>query len=53
MKNEIVKDKVVIEKVKDSDVVISDMYNEISNIILNNKNKMIYQINNTLVKLTL
>ena len=50
MKNEIVKDKVVIEKVKDSDVVISDMYNEISNIILNNKNKMIYQINNTLVK---
>ena len=38
------------EKVKDNDVIISDMYNKISNIILNNKNKMVYQINNTLVE---
>lgn len=40
----------IIEKVKDNDTIISDMYNEISSIILNNKNKMIYQINNTLVE---
>ena len=37
----------MMEKVKDNDVIISDMYNKISNIILNNKNKMVYQINNT------
>ena len=42
--------KTVIKKVKNNDAIISDMYNEISNIILNNKNKMIYQINNTLVE---
>lgn len=40
----------VMEKIKDNDKVISDMYNEISKIITNNRNKMIYQINNTLVK---
>ena len=40
----------VMEKLKDNDVIISDMYDEISSIILNNKNKMIYQINNTLVE---
>lgn len=40
----------ILEKAKDNDVIISDMYNEISNIILKNKNKMIYQINNTLVE---
>ncbi|MBP3799696.1 MAG: DUF1016 family protein [Bacilli bacterium] len=39
-----------MEKVKDNDVIISDMYNKISNIILNNKNKMVYQINNILVE---
>ena len=36
--------------IKNNDAIISDMYNEISNIIINNKNKMIYQINNTLVE---
>ena len=40
----------IIEKEKNNDIIINDMYNEISNIILNNKNKMIYQINNTLVE---
>lgn len=40
----------VIEKVRDNEKIISDMYNEISNIISNNKNRMIYQINNTLVE---
>ena len=40
----------VIEKIKDNDKVISDMYNEISKIISKNKNKMIYQINSTLVE---
>lgn len=40
----------MMEKVKDNDVIISDMYNKISNIILNNKNKMVYQINNILVE---
>lgn len=40
----------IIEKTIDNDTIISDMYNEISNIILKNKNKMIYQINSTLVE---
>ena len=40
----------IMEKSKDNDAIISDMYDEISSIILNNKNKMIYQINNTLVE---
>ena len=39
----------IIEKEINNDIIINDMYNEISNIIINNKNKMIYQINNTLV----
>lgn len=38
------------EKGKSNDKVVIDMYNEISYIIENNKNKMIYQINNTLVQ---
>lgn len=38
------------EKLKNNDKVISDMYNKISDIITQNKNKMIYQINNTLVE---
>lgn len=40
----------LIEKVKNNDVIINDMYKQISDIITNNKNKMIYQINNTLVE---
>lgn len=36
--------------VENNDKTIDDMYNQISNIITNNKNKMIYQINNTLVE---
>lgn len=39
--------------VKSNDKTINDMYNQISNIITNNKNKMIYQINNTLVETNL
>ena len=30
--------------------IINDMYNQISNVIINNKEKMVYQINNTLVQ---
>lgn len=41
---------IMVEKVKNNDVIINDMYNQISDIIINNKNKMIYQINNTLVE---
>ena len=33
-----------------NDVIINDMYNQISDIITANKNKMVYQINNTLVE---
>lgn len=40
----------VIEKEKSSEKIIMNMYNEIYNIITNNKNKMIYQINSTLVE---
>ena len=40
----------LIEKVKNKDVIINDMYKQISDIITTNKNKMIYQINNTLVE---
>lgn len=40
----------IIENIKSNDIIINDMYNQISNIIINNKNKMIYQINNTLVE---
>lgn len=38
------------EKRIDNNLIISDMYNKISNLILKNKNKMIYEINNTLVE---
>ena len=38
----------VIEK--NSDKVITNMYNQISNVITQNKTKMVYQINNTLVE---
>ena len=41
--------KNTIERVKNNDTIINDMYNQISDIITNNKNKIIYQINNTLV----
>jgi len=39
----------LIEKVKNNDIIINDIYKQISDIITNNKNKMIYQINNTLI----
>ena len=41
-----------MNKIKENsnDKVVIDMYNEISHIIENNKKKMIYQINNTLVQ---
>lgn len=45
--------KIAITKnieVEKSNKIINNLYNEISNIITNNKNKMIYQINNTLVE---
>ena len=35
--------------IKNNDVIVDDMYVKISDIITANKNKMIYQINNTLV----
>ena len=35
---------------KNNNIIINDMYNQISDVITNNKNKMIYQINNTLVE---
>lgn len=40
----------IVEKEKINTKVVNDMYSEISKIITNNKNKMIYQINNTLVQ---
>lgn len=39
----------IIEKVNNNERVITNMFTEISDIIVNNKNKMIYEINNTLV----
>ena len=39
----------IIEKNINDEVIINNMYNKISDIITSNKNKMIYQINNTLV----
>ncbi len=39
-----------LEEVKNNDIIINNMYNQISDIITNNKNKMIYQINNALVE---
>lgn len=38
------------EILKSNEKVIPDMYREISDIITSNKTKMVYQINNTLVK---
>jgi len=40
----------IIEKVKNNEEIVTNMYNQISSIITDNKNKMIYQINNTLVE---
>ena len=40
----------ITEKTKNNDEIIIDMYNQISAIITNNKNKIFYQINNTLVE---
>ena len=40
------KDVIVI----DNEKIINDIYNQISEVIANNKHKMIYQINNTLVE---
>ena len=40
----------LIENIKKKDTIINDMYEQISDIITSNKNKMIYQINNTLVE---
>ena len=41
--------KTVLEHKYNDEVVIKDMYNEIASIIVQNKEKMVYQINNTLV----
>lgn len=41
--------KTVLEHKYNDEVVIKDMYNEIASIIAQNKEKMVYQINNTLV----
>jgi len=40
----------VLEKIENEEQLITDMYHQISNIIIENKTKMIYQINNTLVE---
>lgn len=40
----------IIEKVKNNEEVVTNMFNQISIIITDNKDKMIYQINNTLVE---
>lgn len=40
----------VVEKLKSNEEVIVDMFNQISDIITQNKTKMVYQINNTLVE---
>jgi len=50
MKEIIEKEEKTIGKVKNNDEVISYMYNQITDVINSNKNKMIYQINNTLVE---
>lgn len=36
---------IMVEKDKNNDVIINDMYNQISDIITNNKNKINYQKN--------
>jgi len=38
------------EIIRTNDKVINDMYKQIADIITKNKNKMVYQINNTLVE---
>lgn len=38
-----------LEKVKNNDEVINNLFNEIEDVILKNKSKMVYQINDTLV----
>ena len=40
----------ILEKIENNEQLITNMYNQISNIIEKNKTKMIYQINNTLVE---
>ena len=40
----------VIEKNQNNEIVVTDMYEKIENVIINNKTKMVYQINNTLVE---
>ena len=40
----------VLEKVENDEQLITSMYHQISNVITENKTKMIYQINNTLVE---
>ena len=40
----------VLEKVENDEQIITNMYHQISNVIIENKTKMIYQINNTLVE---
>ena len=39
-----------LEKIKSNEQLITNMYHQISNVITENKTKMIYQINNTLVE---
>ncbi len=39
-----------MKTINNNETVINDIYNQISEIIINNKNKIIYEINNTLVK---
>ena len=36
---------IMVEEDKNNDVIINDMYNQISDIITNNKNKINYQKN--------
>ena len=40
----------VLKKIENDEQIITNMYNQISNVITKNKTKMIYQINNTLVE---
>ena len=44
------KETKILRKVNNNDKVITNMYNQISDVINNNKTKMIYEINNTLVE---
>lgn len=40
----------VLEKIENDEQLITNMYYQISNVIAENKTKMIYHINNTLVE---